>query len=324
MSRALPPRVAGAAGAGTAEDRPTSGGEPAPRYTLAGGKVGLPTRAEWTRTALAGATLCGAPPLLMRALGRAGRRQALVSLQRHWARAVVHALGIRLELAGLDRIDPTAAYIIAPLHEGFADALTLLHLPLSLRFVARDELFGWPRLGPVLRDTGQIMIWPEDGLRSYRHILRIAPPILAAGESIVLFPQGGILGIEIDFLRGPFGLARALGRPLLPIALTGAHGVWEYPYTPRLRYGQRMSLHVLPPIAAADCRATSAEALRRAVQERLKAVALSGAVAPPRHFVPARDGYWDGYAYRIDPRFPALAADIARHRQRRIAPTSRR
>jgi hypothetical protein len=30
--------------------------------------------------------------------------------------------------------------------------------------------------------------------------------------------------------------------------------------------------------------------------------------------VPVRDGYWDGYAYEIDPHFADLAADIAHHR----------
>ena len=240
-------------------------------------------------------------------------RRTLGTAQRHWARGVARALDLRLDLAGLDQIDPGEAYIVAPLHEGFVDAIALLHLPLPLRFVARDELFGWRRLGPALRDTGQILIWPEEGARSYRALLRLAPPILAGGESLVLFPQGSILGIEIDFLRGPFALARTLGHPILPIALTGGGRVWEYPYTTRLRYGQRMSLRVLPPISAAACRATPSGELRATVQRQLKAVALSGDLTPPRRFIPARDGYWDGYAYRIDPAFPDLAAEIASH-----------
>jgi 1-acyl-sn-glycerol-3-phosphate acyltransferase len=37
-------------------------------------------------------------------------------------------------------------------------------------------------------------------------------------------------------------------------------------------------------------------------------------MAQPRRFVPARDGYWDGYAYEIDPAFPALRAEVERHR----------
>ena len=295
----------------------TAHDEASPRYTLASGKIEVPTRALWARTALGGAALFGVPPYVLRALGRAGRRGALAALQRRWAATVVRALDIRLDIAGLEVIDPRESYIVTPLHEGFADALALLQLPLALRFVARDELFGWPRLGPILRDTGQIMIWPEDGRRSYRELLRRAPALLMAGESVVIFPQGTILGIEIDFLAGPFGLARALGRPILPIVVTGAHRIWEHPYTPRLRYGERLSLRVLPPLAAAACRAHSTDQLRQEVQRRLKSVALGGDLAPPRRFSPARDGYWDGYAYRIDPSFPALAADVARHRQRR-------
>ncbi len=288
--------------------------EAAPRYTLAGGLIGLPTRAHWARTALGGAALFGVPPYLMRALGLTGRRKALAALQRLWAAAVIRALDIRLDIAGLDLIDPHESYIVTPLHEGFADALALWQLPLRLRFVARDELFDWPRLGPTLRDTGQIMIWPEDGRRSYRELLRRAPAVLAAGESVVLFPQGTILGIETDFLAGPFGLARALGRPILPIVLTGAHRIWEHPYSARLRYGARLSLRVLPPLSGATCRASTTEALRREVQARIKGVARHGDLAAPRRFSPARDGYWDNYAYRVDPHFHALAVEVARHR----------
>lgn len=287
-----------------------------PRYRLAGGKVAVSSLALWARTIAGGALWCGAAPLALRLLGRLGARGMLARAQRSWARGIARALELHLDIAGIEQIDPRESYIVVPLHEGFADAIALLHLPLPLRFVARDELFAWRTLGPALRDTGQVLIWPEDGVRSYRTLLRRAPAILAGGESLVLFPQGSILGIEIDFLRGPFALARTLGRPILPIALTGAHRVWEHPYTPRLRYGQQMSLRVLPPIPATTAQTLSADELRATVQGQLKTLALSGDLAPPRHFVPARDGYWDGYAYRTDPAFPALAAAIAAHRRK--------
>jgi 1-acyl-sn-glycerol-3-phosphate acyltransferase len=101
----------------------------------------------------------------------------------------------------------------------------------------------------------------------------------------------------------------------LPIALTGGHRVWEHPFSPRLRYGERMSLRILPPIPAVACQALDVEGLRCEVRRQLKTTALSGTMAPPRRFVPARDGYWDGYAYTIDSAFPELAADVARHRR---------
>lgn len=283
-------------------------------YRLPGGRIGVATVPLYLRTLVAAALWRGVPPLWTRLLGRLGARGALQRSAKAWARGVQRTLGIRLDVRGTEHIAAREAYIVIPLHEGFADALALLQLPLRLRFVVRDELLHWRLLGPVLRDTGQIAICPEQGARGYRRTLREARTALAAGESVVIFPQGSILGIEAEFVGGAFRLARALGRPLLPVALTGSHRVWEHPYTPRLRYGERISLHVFPPIAAEQVRASPPDTLRRAVQQRLKAAALDGTMATPRSFIPERDGFWDGYVYRIDPAFPEVAAEVARHR----------
>jgi 1-acyl-sn-glycerol-3-phosphate acyltransferase len=91
--------------------------------------------------------------------------------------------------------------------------------------------------------------------------------------------------------------------------LTGQH-----PFSPRLRYGQRVSLRVLPPIFPSAYRSAGVEALRAEVQRRLRSHALDGTMAAPRRFVPTRDGYWDGFAFDIDPAFPDLHEDIERHR----------
>jgi 1-acyl-sn-glycerol-3-phosphate acyltransferase len=252
------------------------------------------------------------PPMIARSCGRHGQHHAQHAVERWWARRVAQHLQIRLEIDGLQHIAPGQTYVVAPLHEGFADALALFQLPLPLRFVARDELFCWRWLGPLLRDMGQIEVTPERGTHAYRTILRAAPAVFARGESVLIFPQGTILGIESDFTVGAFAVARALEQPLLPIVLTGGHRVWEHPYTPRLRYGQRMSMRVLPPIMINQ--SVDLDAVRLQVQRQLKAAALDGTVAAPRRFVPQRDGYWDGYAYRIDPDFAELAAHIAEHR----------
>lgn len=285
------------------------------RYTLARGLIGVPTLREAVRTAIGGGLWFGAPLLLARRAARSGRRDLLHRIERWWARRVVRHFQIDLDLAGLDLIEPHTSYVVTPLHEGFADMLALLHLPLDLRFAARDELFMWRVLGPYLCDTGQIYVEPERGAWSYRRLVAQARAAFAARESVVIFPQGTILGIETEFLRGAFVLARALERPILPIALTGSHRVWEHPYTPRLRYNQRISLRVLPPLPVDQVAAQSIDDLRVVVQRQLKAIALSGTMAAPRRFVPARDGYWDGFAYAIDPDFDELAADVARHRR---------
>jgi 1-acyl-sn-glycerol-3-phosphate acyltransferase len=283
-------------------------------YTLLDGLVATPSRRTQIRAAVGLGFWLGAPLQIIATLGRAGRRSEMHALSRWWARGVARHLGLRVQLGGLDGIVPGEPYIVAALHEGFVDAVALLLLPLDQRFVARDELFTWPMWGQLLRDTGQLEVQPESGMLGYLQLRRQAPAVVARGESVTVFPQGSILGLEIDFRGGLFALAHALGRPILPVALTGTHRVWEHPYTPRLRYGQRISLHVLPPISAAEVRALGVEGARQEVQRRLKTAALHPSMAPVRRYVPARDGYWDGYAFEIDPAFPALAADIARRR----------
>lgn len=289
--------------------------EPAVRYHLFDKRIGVTSRALALRLWISAVGWIGAVPQVARVLGRLGAWRAQAYVQRWWARGLTSTLQIDLDIAGLEHIDRRETYIVTPLHEGFADALALLQLPLQLRFVVRDELADWRHLGPYLRDTEQIIINPENGRQAYRQLRAASARWIAQGESVVIFPQGSILGIEIDFQRGAFALARALRCPILPVVLTGGHRVWEHPYTPRLRYGQRMSMRVLPPISVHDLLAGTSEEVRYTVQQQLKDAALDGMLAPPRRFVPIRDGYWDGYAYTIDPRFAELAADIARHRE---------
>lgn len=291
---------------------------PRERYTLLDGLIAVRSRQTQVR-ALVGLGFWLGPPLkLIGALARAGRRPAMHTMTRWWARGVARHLQLRLDIQGLEQIIPGETYLVAVLHEGFADAIALLQLPINQRFVARDELFGWRLFGDLLRDTGQVEVCPESGMLSYLQLRRQAPAVLESGESLTIFPQGSILGLEIDFRTGLFALAETLGRPILPVALTGSHRVWEHPYSPRLSYGQRISLRVLPPMYPTELRALGVQGARLEVQRRLKAQALRPEMAPARRYVPVRDGYWDGYAFEIDPAFPELAAEIARHRAARL------
>ena len=287
--------------------------EPPIRYTLADGRIGTSAFVEYLRTWVEFAIWVVAAPLPARVLARIGAHRTAARYQRWWARRLAGTIDMQLDISGLEHVGDEA-YVVTPLHEGLADALALLHLPLPLRFVLRDEFMDWRPLGGYLRDTGQIAVRPENGMQAYRTIVREARAVVGGGESVVICPQGTVLGIETAFQSGAFVLARALKRPILPVALTGTHRVWEFPFSPRLRRGVRVSMRVLPAISAEEVGSLELDDLRLEVQHRLKAMALGPSMAPPRHFVPARDGYWDGYAFEIDPAFPSLAADVAAYR----------
>ncbi len=286
------------------------------RRTLLGGEIAVGSVREWLRAWVAVLILLGPARLVLRVAaalpergpagirGRAAGRAA----ERWWARLAAGLLGLRLHVSGLEHIDPDERYVVVSLHEGFADGIALLHLPLSLTAVARDELATFPFLGDQLVRGRHLLIRPERPIPAARALRRGAHAAIEAGDSVLLFPQGSILGIEIAFQPGAFHLARRLGRPILPVVVTGGHRVWEHPFTSTLRTGQSMSVQVLPPIPPDE-----AITRQRDIERCMKQLALDSAT-PPRHFDPSLDGYWDDYRYEIDPAFPDLAERIASHR----------
>ena len=248
----------------------------------------------------------GAPALGL--AGRLGAAQLRHRAERTWARLAVRMLRIDLQITGLEHIDPAESYVVVPLHEGFADIVALLHLPIDLQFVARTELADWRVLGSYLRSSGQITVDTERPLAAYRHLLDRAPSVFARGESLVVFPQGTILGIESAFSEGAFRLAERQGRPVLPIVLAGAGQVWAHPFSPLVRFRRTIRMEILDAIPAKAARSHIPE-----LQRQMKQIALARS-PQARRFVPERDGWWDDYRYEIDPGFPKLLSRVERHR----------
>ncbi len=277
-------------------------------YRLPGGKARVDSRGRQRRAFVKGLTLFGPRYVSLLVAASSNDRRRIRVAERSWLRDAAEAAEISIETHGLDWIDTSTQYVVAPLHEGFADVVALSGLPLDLAYSATEELFDWRLLGRYLRATGHGSVSRNDGRAAYREMLRSARAAFEQGESYVVFPQGSILGIEIAFHRGAAHIAKRCNRPLLPIVLTGGGTVWEYPFSRNLSFGQTIRMEVLEPI---DPAAAVAEFSR--VEATMKQRALA-AVPGPRRFQPERDGWWDGYRYGIDPAFIDLAETVADHR----------
>lgn len=248
--------------------------------------------------------LLGLELSLVVAAAASGDRRWLHAAERAWADAATTELNIDIAVSGLEHIETSRSYVVAPLHEGFADVLALLRLPLELTWVIRDELLELPYFGPYLETAGHIAVEPESPRTALRRILAGARSALTAGESLVVFPQGSVLGLDIAFQPGAFRVAQHFGVPVLPVVLTGSHRVWDYPFSPMLRWNQKIRMEVLSPIDPAE-----AVSKMHSLERRMKKVALGYSDAPARRYVPARDGEWPNYTFAIDPNLDPMPAE---------------
>ncbi len=282
---------------------------PQRRFALPGGKIDVASPLEWTRAMLRGAHLFGSSYKHLMQAARSGDRTTLHGAERTWCAEATTAIDLTIDVHGLDHVDPSRRYLVAPLHEGFLDLVALAHLPLDMAYTAADELFTWEHLGPYLTASGQTSIPQRNGTAAYRSLITAGHTAAVRGESLVVFPQGSVLGIEVAFHQGAFRLAERFDLPLLPVILTGAASVWDYPFSTDLTFGGTIRLEVLPPIEAQDAVASAA-----AIEWEMKERALASNPGP-RRFDPDRDGWWDDYRYGIDPRFPDLLAALEKHRE---------
>jgi putative phosphoserine phosphatase/1-acylglycerol-3-phosphate O-acyltransferase len=98
-----------------------------------------------------------------------------------------------------------------------------------VRFLAKQEVFDAPVVGPLARSLGGIAV--ERGAGSSEPMRRAAAA-LRAGEVVIVLPQGTIPRGEAFFdpvLHGHTGTARLAaqtGAPVVPIGLWGTERVW--------------------------------------------------------------------------------------------------
>jgi len=240
-------------------------------------------------------------------------------LERGWARSVLRALKVEVTQDGASTLDIEQQYLIVGLHEGFIDIPVMLTLPLDLVFTVREELSKDTAIGRYVRASDQILVPDTRGLSDLRAMYESLESAAAIGRSIVVYPQGSVLGIEVAFAKGVAHLIRRLGLPVLPVVISGTHEVWEYPFSQTARLDQTVSMTVCEAIPAAEFDMARWSSLERG----MKSIARAADVAP-KHFVPIRDGYWLNYEYELDDTNPALVEDVSVRRTVEAARDRRR
>jgi 1-acyl-sn-glycerol-3-phosphate acyltransferase len=152
--------------------------------------------------------------------GNVGHRCA-----RAWSWLILKTTGVRVEVEGLDRLDPSRSYVFAANHQSIYDIPILFaSLPYQLRIIAKESLGRIPFMGWHLRRTGHVLV---DRSRPGAGVVRMMARLVEQGHSLIVFPEGtrstdGTVG---RFKGGSFVVALQAGLPVVPISVIGSRHV---------------------------------------------------------------------------------------------------
>ncbi|GAB4249747.1 MAG: hypothetical protein Kow00109_25770 [Acidobacteriota bacterium] len=144
---------------------------------------------------------------------------------RRWADFILWVSRVRVDVEGLEQLEPGRGYVFMANHLSMFDIWGFLHLlPFQFRFVAKESLFKIPFLGWHLRRSGNVPVargHPRQTLRLYQSLA----DRIASGMSYVVYPEGGRTwdGTPGTFRRGAFLLPRHARAPIVPVTIIGAH-----------------------------------------------------------------------------------------------------
>lgn len=145
---------------------------------------------------------------------------------RTWSRLILVTTGVRVSVAGLERLAPGRTYVFVANHQSIYDIPILFWtLPFQLRIIAKESLGNIPFLGWHLRRAGHMLVDRRHPER--RKIFAWASRLTANGLSLIVFPEGtrsrdGRVG---RFKGGSFYLALEAGLPVVPISVVGSRHV---------------------------------------------------------------------------------------------------
>jgi len=135
--------------------------------------------------------------------------------------------GIRVNVAGLEHVEPNVPRIYMTNHQSFFDIFALLAcLPVHFKFIMKQELMKIPFLGPAMRRAEYIGIERDDPRKALQSMKQAAEKI-RSGASVLIFPEGtrSLDGKLQEFKRGGFNLAVKAGCDIVPIGIRDSYRI---------------------------------------------------------------------------------------------------
>jgi 1-acyl-sn-glycerol-3-phosphate acyltransferase len=140
----------------------------------------------------------------------------------------VRAVGVRVRVAGVERIPPGTCLFVAN-HTSSADAPAVVGaIPRRIAILLKKSLFNYPIVGQAFH-LAQFVPVERSKRDSAIESVEKAIEAMRAGQSFLIYPEGTRSpdGRLQDFKKGAVVMAIKAGVPIVPIVCSGAHRVME-------------------------------------------------------------------------------------------------
>ncbi len=200
------------------------------------------------------------------------------AVARVWGRSILWVSGIKVQVVGMEHIDPDQSAIYMSNHQSNFDIPVFFSaLPIQFRWLAKAELFKIPIFGQGMRGAGYISVDRSDTKSAIRSLKQAAQNI-RNGTSVLIFPEGtrSSNGGLRSFKPGGFIMAIDAGVPVVPMVVSGTFDIM--PRGAKVIRRQTARLTILPPVDTTSYTRKTKDQLMACVQKSISD-ALTGNVA---------------------------------------------
>lgn len=143
---------------------------------------------------------------------------------RVFIRAGLAMVGVRVEVSGIELLDPDQTYIFTPNHQSLIEVpLFVTYLGRNPAYLGKKEVFKYPVFGYGIRLMGVVPVDRSNSQAAVESAKR-ATENLRHGKSYVVYPEGTRSrdGHLLPFKKGAFMMAIDAGVPVVPVTVSGA------------------------------------------------------------------------------------------------------
>jgi len=141
--------------------------------------------------------------------------------------AGVRLSGVKVQVEGLEKLDPERAYIFMSNHVSNLDPPIMAPLiPNRTSIMVKKELFKVPILGRAMR-IGSLVPVDRGNRDAGIAAVRAAAEVIEKKINMLIYVEGhrSFDGKLLPFKKGPFYLAAESGVPVVPVTIAGTHFV---------------------------------------------------------------------------------------------------